>query len=389
MHDTLTTTIYDSLCMYAPQILVISLLSVITIFRREMSCNAVYGEEKVQTKPRSPSMDKRLESQSEWNKSKSKSCPLLELPNDVQIKCLSYLHPRDILTLSCVDSQMHEMIHAEIAPNSMSSLLWFHIFIRDYAWILTQWEHGVYAVNQSRGVEWNCPDKIASLLGNNGTRSGRLSNTTYTRIMQGKVKVPTMKEFYLMFSQTWLNYCIAGRTQNPTLVGIHGHVFDMTPFLEYHPGSPETIIMQGGGRDATSFFESVGHSRKARALALDRLVEVVDLACCGDDLMLMGLKTQTEDMIDILPRKRSKARIPATVLQLRLKIERERRQALAEVRKMVSLEMSYRGQMDMMGDINVYFDPLGFCWKAWYLNLDFDPIYVHDIRRRHAYTSPV
>ena len=362
----------------AAQIVFLALLSLMTIYRREMSCNREYGEkEEVQIKPRSPSMEKNFQSQSQsmWNKSKSKSCPLAKLPDDVQIKCLSYLHPQDIINLSCTNRQTHEMVHNGDDPRSLSSLLWFQLFVRDYAWVLTKWKHGVVAVNQSRAMEWNCPDMVASLLEKIFERNEMTitSNTTLTN-------PPTMKKFYFMFAQTWMEYCIAGKTQNPTLVGIHGHVFDMSSFLENHPGSPETIIMQGGGKNTTSFFESVGHSNVARSLALNRLVEVVDLACCrGDNMAFCGLRDNVEGLQGVLPLKRSNTRIPGTLLQLRQRLVRDKRLMKEEARRAISLEMSNRGQVDITGDINVYFDPLCYSWKGWYLDLDFEPVFIRNI----------
>lgn len=373
----------------AAQIVFLAILSLMTMFRRQMSCNREYIEEenKVQTKPRSPSMEKKFQSQSLWNKSNSKTCPLAQLPGDVQIQCLSYLHPQDIINFSSTDRQCHELIHNGEDPKSISNLLWFQLYVRDYAWVLTKWKHGVAAVNQSRAMEWNCPAMVASLL-NSGSDT-RINGDIQVQV---EANIPTMKNFYFMFAQTWMEYCIAGRTQNPTLVGIHGHVFDMTSFLEDHPGSPETIIMQGGGKNTTSFFESVGHSNIARSLALKRLLEVVDLACCRESGIDMpaacGLKDSAaimqEDIQGIIPLKRSKARLPGTLEPLRQKLVRHKRLMREEARATISLQMSSSGQMDIVGDVNVYFDPLCYCWKGWYINLDFETVFVSNIFARNV-----
>lgn len=166
-----------------------------------------------------------------------------------------------------------------------------------------------------------------------------------------------------------------------TVCGIHGHVFDMTPFLEDHPGSPETIIMQGGGKNTTNFFETVGHSTIARSLALNRLVEVVDLSCCrGDNNMaLCGLRDDAEGVQGVLPKKRSKTRAPETLLKVRRKLIRDQVLMKEEARRSLSLEMSKRGQIDIVGDVNVYFDPLCYCWKGWYINLDFEAVFICNI----------
>jgi len=46
---------------------------------------------------------------------------------------------------------------------------------------------------------------------------------------------------------------------------IHDNIYDVTKFLEEHPGGEEVLIEQAG-RDATEAFEDVGHSSDARDL---------------------------------------------------------------------------------------------------------------------------
>ncbi|NXL36734.1 CYB5B protein, partial [Glaucidium brasilianum] len=46
---------------------------------------------------------------------------------------------------------------------------------------------------------------------------------------------------------------------------IHGRVYDVTRFLEEHPGGEEVLLEQAG-RDATEGFEDVGHSMDAREM---------------------------------------------------------------------------------------------------------------------------
>ncbi|KZO98138.1 putative cytochrome b5 [Calocera viscosa TUFC12733] len=52
---------------------------------------------------------------------------------------------------------------------------------------------------------------------------------------------------------------------------IHGKVYDVTKFLDEHPGGDEVILAEKG-TDATEAFEDVGHSDEARALLPDMLV---------------------------------------------------------------------------------------------------------------------
>ncbi|XP_047553098.1 cytochrome b5 isoform X3 [Lutra lutra] len=47
---------------------------------------------------------------------------------------------------------------------------------------------------------------------------------------------------------------------------LHHKVYDLTKFLEEHPGGEEVLREQAGG-DATESFEDVGHSTDARELS--------------------------------------------------------------------------------------------------------------------------
>ncbi|XP_028258569.1 cytochrome b5 type B [Parambassis ranga] len=67
------------------------------------------------------------------------------------------------------------------------------------------------------------------------------------------VKYYTLEEIRLhnMSSDTWLI--------------IHDKVYDITGFLEEHPGGEEVLLEQAGA-DATESFEDVGHSTDAREM---------------------------------------------------------------------------------------------------------------------------
>ncbi|XP_048364170.1 cytochrome b5 [Sphaerodactylus townsendi] len=51
-----------------------------------------------------------------------------------------------------------------------------------------------------------------------------------------------------------------------TWIILHRRVYDLTKFLEEHPGGEEVLREQAGG-DATENFEDVGHSTDARTLS--------------------------------------------------------------------------------------------------------------------------
>ncbi|KAI0326653.1 cytochrome b5 [Cubamyces sp. BRFM 1775] len=52
---------------------------------------------------------------------------------------------------------------------------------------------------------------------------------------------------------------------------LHEKVYDVTKFIDEHPGGDEVILAEAG-RDATEAFEDVGHSDEARVILKDLLV---------------------------------------------------------------------------------------------------------------------
>merc|ERR1739844_492789 len=52
---------------------------------------------------------------------------------------------------------------------------------------------------------------------------------------------------------------------------IHDKVFDVTKFLDEHPGGEE-IMIENAGLDASEAFEDVGHSTDAREMLADYLI---------------------------------------------------------------------------------------------------------------------
>ncbi|KAF8402090.1 hypothetical protein HHK36_013042 [Tetracentron sinense] len=56
---------------------------------------------------------------------------------------------------------------------------------------------------------------------------------------------------------------------------INGKVYDVTKFLEDHPGGDE-VLLSATGKDATDDFEDVGHSSTARAMMDEYYVGEMD-----------------------------------------------------------------------------------------------------------------
>jgi hypothetical protein len=114
----------------------------------------------------------------------------------------------------------------------------------------------------------------------------------FSAVQGGSEHHASWRRLFFDFDFAWLDWCLVGQNkraradgkgqasveatecsgeqwqqqqQQRCLVGIHGSVYDISQFLDEHPGSPETLLDNSGG-DATEFFESVGHSRVARRM---------------------------------------------------------------------------------------------------------------------------
>ncbi|ORZ10705.1 cytochrome b5-like heme/steroid binding domain-containing protein [Absidia repens] len=67
------------------------------------------------------------------------------------------------------------------------------------------------------------------------------------------------------------------KTREDLWMIIDNKVYDITAFVDEHPGGEEVLIDEGA-RDATGPFEDVGHSPDARELLVKYYVGEVDLA---------------------------------------------------------------------------------------------------------------
>ncbi|ESO95612.1 hypothetical protein LOTGIDRAFT_144558 [Lottia gigantea] len=81
------------------------------------------------------------------------------------------------------------------------------------------------------------------------------------------------------------------KTAKSTWLVIHDEVYDVTKFLEEHPGGEEVLLEQAGG-EATESFEDVGHSTDARELMKEYLIgKVHEVSKCSCHITNTGIIT--------------------------------------------------------------------------------------------------
>lgn len=96
-------------------------------------------------------------------------------------------------------------------------------------------------------------------------------------------------------------------SRNSAWLVVHGKVYDVTPYLDEHPGGDD-ILLDSTGRDATREFEDVGHSDGARA----QLAE----------LYIGELREPTQEELDAVPEQAkvdAAAKAGSSLLQTLLK----------------------------------------------------------------------
>jgi len=80
--------------------------------------------------------------------------------------------------------------------------------------------------------------------------------------------VTTMSEQLKKYS---LKEVAEHKDKTSTWLIIHDKIYDVTKFLEEHPGGEEVLLEQAG-KDGTEHFEDVGHSTDARTMMKEYLV---------------------------------------------------------------------------------------------------------------------
>ncbi|CDW58865.1 Cyt-b5 domain containing protein [Trichuris trichiura] len=79
--------------------------------------------------------------------------------------------------------------------------------------------------------------------------------------------------------------------KSSTWLVIENKVYDVTGFLEEHPGGIE-VLLEHAGRDATEGFEDAGHSNDAKEIREQYLIgEIVEV--CISDLPVLVFNNRT------------------------------------------------------------------------------------------------
>lgn len=260
-----------------------------------------------------------------------------DLPSDVQVHILSYLHPKDVVTFAGTSRKCRNIVEGN---GPTTAALWKTLYQRDYAWIINSWDIGREAFRRS-----NVRDP------------------------------PFCKEFYFRFGLGYLNYVLAGQnTQERCLIGLHGDIYDISNFILNHPGSPDTLLVHAG-RDASIFFDDMDHSKGARRLARDLCV-IVDLSYVGS----YGLRPT--------PHFQGDASTPKTVQSGAVCSKKERRARrrgtlqttyddfiMEEYRHQKAFNHRIRNNREVLYS-NVFYDPFRQSWSGWYTSTKFETIFA-------------
>tara|TARA_B110001452_G_scaffold248062_2_gene234539 strand:+ start:144 stop:836 length:693 start_codon:yes stop_codon:yes gene_type:complete len=123
------------------------------------------------------------------------------------------------------------------------------------------------------------------------------------RVFDGRCPSPhppqTWRRFYFEFGAAWPS--LALQEVGKVIVTLHGSTFDLTGFLDEHPGGP-ALLLAAAGADATAAYEAVGHSEYAgRLLKRHALTE---LRLPRDDGLIFERREVSWSMWDVAGRQR-------------------------------------------------------------------------------------
>lgn len=210
-------------------------LTMITIYRKELSANRKYREENAEQEE-IISRSRRSSSATTVNnelvlKYNEKSSQLIEvLARDLIFYVCSFLEAEDIVKYSRVSKTIRKEIHTD--------LFWEQLWKSRYG---KMWNQFAY-LREWRNIHWNPMENWGAPT-------------------QGWI------DFYIEFECSWVDWLLAAcNTNELCLCGFNGNILDVTSFSSIHPGTTDTLLEAGGG-DVTNLFHEIGHSWEAKTLA--------------------------------------------------------------------------------------------------------------------------
>jgi cytochrome b involved in lipid metabolism len=219
------------------------------------------------------------------NNEHSEESPFYKLRVENLLHVVEFLLHTDISALSSTSYQLY--------TDCRSDFIWRNIWIQNFGEMWTC--DKINAIRQRRGITWNplgskialstsmkCCEKEKPPSLTRQYSGGSIDSTIYrnhddnnnnnNNNNEDMAPVQGWYMFYLEFEACWIDWLLAGESNEKScFVGICGSIYDLTPFLPYHPGSMETLAESCGG-DGTDNFIDVGHSQHAVEISRDFLV---------------------------------------------------------------------------------------------------------------------
>mmetsp|Transcript_26108 Transcript_26108/g.34288 ORF Transcript_26108/g.34288 Transcript_26108/m.34288 type:complete len:391 (-) Transcript_26108:378-1550(-) len=216
---------------YNWQICLVAFLYTVTVFRKKLSSNSVYYVDEDKTAKNFPSSREKI-AQNRRRRRELSICTEDQfwqtLNTSLVEEMTSYLNPGEIYRFSQANRTSQKLCE------------------RGQIWKF-QWKNRFGHIENS--ATWKECLARWNLNWNSGMKPA-----------QG------WKYFFFEFQASWVNLVTAGQdTDSQCLIGIEGAVYNVTNFIDDHPGSPETLLVNAG-KDATDFFNEVGHSKSARQM---------------------------------------------------------------------------------------------------------------------------
>ncbi|XP_010937875.1 cytochrome b5 [Elaeis guineensis] len=119
--------------------------------------------------------------------------------------------------------------------------------------------------------------------------------------------MPTITKLYSMKEASQHN------TQEDCWVVIDGKVYDVTKYLDDHPGGDD-VLLSAAGKNSTEEFEDAGHSKSARELMQDYCIGELDPTPAIPELEIVR-KDQPSNLITKLSSKTLQYwAVPATII---------------------------------------------------------------------------